>query len=432
MFEKGGYDSFQKETNLSAYNKIKSKAVLSKAFSDDDIKNNSLGKFTELYTIENDNLTIDEMIAITEELKSLPYIIFAVLSPVIKDNILWKENTEDEVTVKKDVQTETPDFEHLQGYLEPTSDTLKGLNIRKAWEKTCGSYSTTRHLDLNGIRQDHEDLEGNITVVTNSADWETNNTHSTACNGVIAAKKNGYGITGIVHNGNHFSYASNNSTGTKLIADILRDVNAGDIISMSMGIGYYYEDRIIDIPYIALYEWWLGVKEITEEKNAIFVLGAGNSSSDITSQIERGFFTDYGDCGVYLCGGCNKETGKWNPNSNSNYHSSHINAWNEQVVTTGRGTLYGEEQASNAYHSRMNGTSIATPLAAGTLALIQSYAIEKYNIFLNRDQMLALLQETGSADADHTTPHRGKMGHRPDGVKGIEYIDAIMEENGVN
>lgn len=433
LFEKNGFDKFEKEKKREAYNKVSSKAVLTKVFSDADIRNNSLGKFSELYTIENDNLTIDEMLDITEELESLPYIKFAVLSPVVKDDTLWEreQNTEEAITVKKNVQPETPDFSPLQDYLEPSSDILKGLNIREAWKHTTGLHATTRHLDLNGIRQDHEDLEENITVVTNSEDWETNNTHSTACNGVIAAKKNSYGVTGIVHGGNHFSYASNNTAGTKLIADILRDAGPGDVISMSMGLIYDADGTRVNIPYIAVKEWWEGVKEIVENKQAIFLLAAGNSSSDITVQIERGYFTDYGDCGVYLAQGCHKETGRHNPWSNHNYHSSHINAWNEWVVTTGRGTLYGEEHARNAYHAGMTGTSISTPLAAGALALIQSYAIEKYNIFLNRDQMLALLEETGGKEAEYPGSKRGKMGYRPDAVAGITFIDSIMQANDI-
>ncbi|EOZ4638819.1 S8 family serine peptidase [Enterobacter cloacae] len=434
LFKKGenGQNKLQKETKLSTYNKIKSKSTLIKAFSDADIRNNSLGKFSELYTIENDNLTTHEMIALTEELRSLSYIEFAVLSPILKENGLSEQSTEEEIHLKKDVQNETPDFEPLQDYLEPTSDKLKGLNIRKAWKHTIGSYSTTRHLDLNGIRQDHEDLEGNITVVTNSANWEASNTHSTGCNGVIAAKKNDYGITGIVHDGNHFSYASNNSANTKLIADILRDSNAGDVISMSIGLVYHDEDfwGDISIPYIESYDFWLCIKEIVEKRKAIFVLAAGNGSFPISDLFKKGFMTDHGDCGVFLAGGCHKETGEWNAPSNSDYHSSHINAWNQYAVTTGRGSLYGEEHAKNAYNKNMGGTSIAAPLAAATVALIQSYAIEKYNIFLNRDQMLALLQATGSADADHTTPHRGKMGHRPDAAEGIAEIERIMKDNG--
>jgi len=410
LFRPNGYERFVNEHSLKYYESIKSNAVFQRSFTDEECKKNSIGRFAYHATIKG-NLTVEEMITITEELSTLEYITYAVLTPDF-------EGYEPEIQVTKDENknieyniVQTPDFEPQQFYLKNSEGNYVGLNVLDAWKRTTGRAATIRLLE-GGLRQDHEDLEGNIIVVSNSSNWEKSNNHATACCGIMVSIKNSYGTSGIAYNASLYFYNLSSSG----LEEALRDVSAGDIISVSLG-----APTEIDLPLIVERNWWEFIREITN-RGALFVLAAGNGGNDISEVFKNGQAEDFGECGVFLAGGCDSREGVRNPSSNYNYHSSHVNAPYSYIASTGYGSEnggYGDSHGPNSYTKNARGTSFSTPQCAGSLALIQSYGIEKYNIFFNREQMLGILQLTGDTEGLDD-----KIGYRPNVDKALSYIDS--------
>lgn len=419
LFKKNGFDNFKNDSTLAAYNRVKPRVLLQETYTEKERSNNNLGRFAYHATIKGD-LTKEEMIDITEELASRDDVIFAVLTPDFEGyepKLPKSVETEELKNFSIDLKsTDTPDFEDKQWYLKKSRPTLRGLNVINAWSKTTGHAATIR-LAEGGLREDHEDLEGNVIVVKNADNWQIQNNHATACCGIMAATKNGYGMTGIAHNASTYFYNLKDGLG-----EVLRDVSPGDVISVSLG-----WPGEIDLPLVVDRSWWEDIREVTN-KGGLFVLAAGNGGTNISDAFENGDAEDFGDCGVFLAGGCDSREGTRDPLSNYNYHSSYVNAGFGFIMSTGYGTSvangYGESHGINSYVlGSLSGTSFSTPQCAASFALIQSYAMEKYNIFFNREEMLAILMETGVKDA-----LEDKIGYRPDVDEALSYIDRKVSE----
>jgi len=296
----------------------------------------------------------------------------------------------------------TPDFWEWQGYL----DERRGMNVRQAWKAgNTGGDAVVRHLDF-GIYKNHEDFQGGNIIVVNSRPESQDCNHGTASTGCIAASNNGAGVTGIAHDASFFFY----DTGD--IKRIVEEANAGDIVSldiqMQTGVGY--------LPVIGFRSWWDAIKNLTEKK-VIVILAAGNGGLDVG---DTAICPDFGDCGGMLVGACYPADGRKYGFSNFGHYASLINSWGGEVATTGYGDLQTLPGNNRNYTAKYGGTSSATPLCAGALALIQSYA-KQQGILLSPETMKAIL-----ARSDNNEGLADKVGKRPNVNLAMTHVDERM------
>ncbi|MGI2298912.1 S8 family serine peptidase [Candidatus Cardinium hertigii] len=344
----------------------------------------------------------DELVNIADEIELLDYVIYCSVVPdttnmnppelPIDDSINFSDEKKHIDCTTNDVQT--PDFQHLQTYLQPNDKGVKGMNVLSVWKmEENGSATTVRHLDF-GVYRNHEDFKKNITVVNSRAETRDCN-HGTASTGCIAASKNGFGVTGIAYGSKFYFY----DTGDLDL--IIRDAVPGDIVSLDLE--FVYKGK--HLPVINSKPWWNKISSLTK-KGVVVILAAGNGGLDLS--IESGNMNQFGDSGSFLVGACNHNNGIKCRFSNHNHETSLINSWgNGHVVTTGYSSLQKKPGNNRNYSKDFSGTSSATPLCAGALALIQSYAINNFGVYLNAYEMRRLIMHTGySEGADHNIGHR--------------------------
>ncbi|KER03471.1 S8 family serine peptidase [Photorhabdus temperata] len=397
----------EKTDSLPVFNASKHKMEIKPVFNKDDFdkktwKTQEFNKLTYLYKIEAD-INHSDLVKLADELEKLDYIEYCSLTPVLKYQPpppLLLSKTE-EVIAEFDSHIITPDFSYLQGYL----DEYNGMNIRNAWATGYkGQGITVHHLDF-GVYRNHEDLVGNITVINSRPETQDCN-HGTASTGCIAAKNNEFGVTGIAHEC-HFRFYDIDD-----FDRIIYSFSPGDIISLNIQIvanNRYY-------PFTYIKSNWQKIKSCVDA-GAIIIFSAGNGGINLAYDFT---FPNYGDPGGIMIGACTSINGYRLGFSNHNLHTS-LNSWGENVTTTGYSNLQRLPGNNRNYTRSYNGTSSATPLVSGALALVQSYAKLKYHRYFNCSQIATLIKNSG-----FSTGELQGMGSRPNVANAFKLIDRLF------
>lgn len=352
--------------------------------------------------------TFDELVAIVTELEQLDYVVYCTVVPDTTGMAapdLPPRETPSSLTLAPHVTEPTPLFQSLQTYLgDGVSSSQLGMNVLEAWGiGEYGKAATVRHLDF-GVYRNHEDLRNNITVVSSRPETEDCN-HGTASTGCIAASKNTIGVVGIAH-GCHFNFYDTGSLDL-----IIRDAVPGDIVSLDIQL----QGPSNFLPMVHNRSWWDKIKSLVD-KGVVVIMAAGNGGLDLS--VQAGNMNQFRDSGGFLAGACYHTNGRKVYFSNYKYAGATINSWGDwSVVTTGYGSLQKMEGNNRNYSKDYSGTSSATPLCAGALALIQSYMITHFGTFLNASWMRHVLSVTGynegSADA---------IGRRPNVMAALRFV----------
>lgn len=331
----------------------------------------------------------------------------------------------------------TPDFETLQAYLEQPGSRYKGMNIRKVWDKQVVGRGVRVHFSDGGIYANHEDLRGNpdLNIINHGPNDDPG--HGTASVGLLLARANGMGMTGICHASELYLY-DNRATkhyNVQTPKDLLRYVRPGDIVGVNRQTANINAMTTF-LPSLHDQLWWDATRQLTE-RGAVVVNAASNGSYATDSSkraianfgvdlSEWPYFLDHGDADAILIGACHSWDGKPHQYSNYNYRYRMLNSWGDSVATLGYGVLQDKDDNDRDYTDNYGGTSSATPLVTGALALIQSYAIEHHHVYLNANQMHLLVMESGYKDA--TLPHADvlPMGARPNVHGALVLLDRIL------
>ncbi|UVL06095.1 S8 family serine peptidase [Pseudomonas sp. B21-047] len=333
----------------------------------------------------------------------------------------------------------TPDFEALQRYLSEPDSSAKGLNIRNAWQAGVQGRGVRVHFSDGGFYANHEDLRGNprLKVIPPTVDSEPD--HGTASVGVLLAHDNGLGMTGICHAAELFLYDNRayDARGySQTLKKLLAYARAGDIVGVNRQTANV---NVLGTFLPSLHDrtWWDVTRSLTER--GVVVLNAacnGTSVSDHNARTTQGYgvdleqwryFDDHGEADAILVGACHSWDGKPHQYSNYNYRYRMLNGWGDSVATLGYGALQDKNGHDRDYTSTYGGTSSATPMVTGALALIQSYAIEQHHLYLNADQMHLLVMQSGYRDATLPDASRLPMGARPNVLGALVLLDQILQ-----
>lgn len=332
----------------------------------------------------------------------------------------------------------TPDYEALQTYLDEPGPRWQGLNIRNAWAGQVTGRGARIHFSDGGLFANHEALRGNpnLKIVTSQPNSDPD--HGTASVGVILAMRNGSGVSGISHDSElylHDNRASSASGASQTLKDLLRMVEPGDIVGINRQTA---NSQVLGTFLPSLHDllWWDVCKQLAN-RGAVVLNAASNGTYQGVA--DKGtvqgygvdlanwrYFNDHGDAGTIVVGACHSWDGK--PHQYSNYHYRHgmLNAWGDSVTTLGYGRLQDKSGHDRDYTDTYGGTSSATPLVAGALSLIQSYAIERHHLYLNGEQMHLLVSASGYADATLPDTDVLPMGRRPNVHGALVMLDRLL------
>lgn len=295
------------------------------------------------------------------------------------------------------------DYE-LQGYLDY-------LNIKNVWDWTTGYNVTVAVIDT-GIDTDHPEFAGRISEYSYNAtedkivkdyvlsdgsyDWslvEDEQGHGTAVTGVIAASMNDGKVVGIAPNvtiitikaecDENGRFARTSDLVFGLYYAIERDV---DVVNMSFGVQ-------------SLVNPFAEATQLALDSDVICIAAAGNEGSASLS---------YPAAAPNVFGVGALEADDWNLASYSNY--------GENVNLVAPGTTY--TTLMGGAYGTMNGTSLASPVVTGAIALYLS--VNYYQEFLTVEEVLyASCYDLGDLGCDYYY-----------GYGALDISALIMEERG--
>ena len=236
---------------------------------------------------------------------------------------------------------------------------LDRMQVRSAWGLSTGGAGIVAVLDT-GVQFNHPDLAGRLLpgydFVNDDADASDDNGHGTWVSGIIAANANdGYGIAGVSWSDRILPVKIMNREGTGSTSDLTSGIiwaanNGATVINMSVG-GFPYSQYVQDA---VNYAW---------SKGAVLIGAAGNNRREET-------FYPASFANVVSVSGtqADDEFTNW-----SSYGPRvDVSAPGASILTTNCYTCtYGGHDTWGS-HTKISGTSFATPNVAGVVALIRA------------------------------------------------------------
>jgi hypothetical protein len=274
------------------------------------------------------------------------------------------------------------DFEYLQGYLDPATDTPSGVSAEFSWTLDGGDGTGVTVCDLEySWNEDHLDLTKlpNSQIMSDTADPFNDEQHGTAVVGVMVSDDDGVGTTGICHGADLLTcgtfYGSPtpewNVPGAMTVA--IDTLEAGDIIVLEQQWDYTGSGGYVPI------EWWLTNIPYPQTANAVYVAiqnAVANGIHVVEAGGNGGISMDnwvwVGDSGAIIVGAGGADIGPDADLQRLAFSSFgwrfNCQGWGENVVTTGYGALYDDDGINYAYTDTFAGTSSASPVVAGAAA----------------------------------------------------------------
>lgn len=342
---------------------------------------------------------------------------------------------------KADIQPPTADYTGYQGYLD---DDNNGIYARFAWTRPGGTGALVRIIDIeNSWNEEHEDLPGfNPQPAFNTwhpdqSQWDDEQTeHGTGVAGIMVAKANGAGVTGIVHDATFgvinnlrrtgFGQIRNNSDS---ILDAAIMLSEGDVILIEQQVqGPRKADCTCETEDGAPrdqcgmlpVEWTDHTYDAivaASSSGLIVVEPAGNGEQDLDDPMfENVFNRSWRDSGALMVAA--SKSGSRTRECFSNHGDRiDLHAWGSGVATTGYGEgsikcvgsrtcltvqqaqVNGQGDPKQFYTSGFGGTSAASPIVVGAVAAIQGIQYANNNPPLDWAEMRELLTSTGTPPA---------------------------------
>lgn len=315
---------------------------------------------------------------------------------------------------------ETPSFFDLQNYLD---DAPTGVGAKTVWALPGGRGEFVSIVDVEtGFMAKHEDLGS----VFHNNSGILSGDHGTAVLGILRGVDNEFGVTGIAPQAQLGFYGFPEGDLDDVNEAYIKGINAsisGAVAQMQAGDVLVIEQHMVgpDNQKYTAVEYWPEIfselKRATD-KGIICVEAAGNGNSDFDSSVYEGAFNlKIRDSGCILVGAGSH--GAHERLSFSNY-GSRIDAhgFGHKVTSTGYGDLFNLSPASQ-YTQSFSGTSSATPIVAGAVALVSSVAKAKGRV-ITPLEMREALRATGTPQGSQTQSKR--IGNMPDVPALLKYF----------
>lgn len=256
-----------------------------------------------------------------------------------------------------------------------------------------GQY-TVQHEDLDVTLEPGQRLFLNPVIAAND--------HGTACLGIINAKENEFGMTGIAPDAEAWFFPLTSvDEGPRPIAawsSALTLFAPGDVLSASYGPGPATGNLNNDAAMWPIFR-------LASDLGITVLIAAGNDCYNLDNA------PDLGDSGAMVIGACSPGY-PWyrlafsnfctNP-TNTRSNIVHVKAWGTRVATCGYGGLaFPDEDPYRSYTLSFGGTSAATPEVAGVVACLQGLAKQFYGIPLTPELIRAALGAPGIPPAPPT------------------------------
>lgn len=346
-------------------------------------------------------------------------ILHAYYAPIARNAVI------DEIQeIKETPEVATPNFEARQNYLE---DAPKGVGARSAWKLPGGTGSNVKVIDIETCFNDtHEDFKTPFYIGNNPTCESTD--HGDAVWGEVAAKNDGKGVTGIAHGAEFgiFGFIEGDLADVneeyifginKAIQGAMDNLDAGDVMII--------EQQMVgpDLKKYTAVEFWPHIFEqlkAATDKGIHCLEAAGNGDSNFDDRSYGGAFDlSKRDSGCVMVGAVGPTD--YERLSFSNY-GARVDAagFGRNVVTAGYGELFNGGKGRN-YTARFSGTSSATPIVSGAVAVVSSIAKEQ-GIVISPQQMRKALRATGTPQGTMTSAKR---------VGNFPVIKQMMKELGL-
>lgn len=321
-----------------------------------------------------------------------------------------------------DIPPTTTDFIASQTYL----DQDPGVNALYGWANGAnGTGVTVRDVEY-GLDIDHEEFVGrNASIalgmsISSDATFSFT-THGTATAGIVFSDDGGYGTKGIAHNASQFILYPEWQQGQgwdriQAVTNAVNEAVSGDIIIYEMQINGANGEFVM-AEYDQLV--WDLTKEATD-KGVVVVAAAGNGAGNLDSSAYNSYHAR-GDSGAIIVGATNNTINHTTESFSTYGARVDVNAWGRNVFTTGYGDIQFANDSHQYYTTSFGGTSSATAIMGGCIALLQSYHLSMLGDFMNHTEMRNLLTTTGIAQSSSSFP----VGVFPDIKAAMEEIDRL-------
>lgn len=304
-------------------------------------------------------------------------------------------------------------FEPAQGYLHSAPN---GIGATHVWPLAGGKGRKIRVCDIEGNWQfSHEDLPAGIPLIggtlISSIDWRN---HGTAVLGEMVSQPGQFGTVGIAHQARAFVHSAMiggvfNAAGA--ITGAAAALGAGDVILIEL-----------HAPgptgrYVAMQYWpdiFAAIVAATA-KGITVVEAAGNGNENFQLPVYAGTGLQK-DSGAIVVGAGVPPTNYFDadgfpgagagysfigvPRSRiwfSNYGKIvNVQGWGWHVTTTGYGDAQGGANENLWYTHRFAGTSSASPIVTGAVAVLQGIAKARHGVPLTPARVRKILMRTGT------------------------------------
>lgn len=324
-----------------------------------------------------------------------------------------------------------PNFQPTQLYLH---DQEPGIHAEEFWNAYSVHGAGVKVCDIEYLFNDlHDDLPTVTIVGPQPEDPGYGPDHGTAVLGEIASLNDGVGTTGIAYESQLFfagAYFDQTYFLEEALINTMDELGPGDVVLIEQQIAG--PDANQDYVPVEWYEPYYDAIQLISANGLIVVEAAGNGNQDLDNPIfamdNNGHYPfleeNWSEAIMVGAGAVGIDDVSRSRLWFSNYGSRiDLQGNGEGVVTTGYGTGYSAEGTNKEYSDDFGGTSGASPIVVGAVALIQSLHKSVTGNPLSRDQIRNLLVNTGKPQVAGTFfPLSEKIGPLPNVFAAGNYL----------
>jgi subtilisin family serine protease len=324
-----------------------------------------------------------------------------------------------------------PDFQPTQLYLH---DQAPGIHAEEFWNAYSVYGAGVKVCDIEYMFNDlHDDLPTVTIVGQQPEDPGFGKDHGTAVLGEIASLNDGVGTTGIAYQSQLFfagAYFNFDYFLEEALISTMDELDPGDVVLIEQQIsGPNGGQEYVPVEW---YPPYYDAIQLISANGLIVVEAAGNGNQDLDDPIfamdNDGHYPfleeNWSEAIMVGAGAVGIDDVSRSRLWFSNYGSRiDLQGNGEGVVTTGYGDAYSAEGMNKEYSNDFGGTSGASPIVVGAVALIQSLHKSVTGNVLSRDQIRNLLVNTGKPQVAGTLfPLSEKIGPLPNVFAAGNYL----------